>query len=187
VSADPELPPALLVQLIQGDAAPMRRFRRRYLAGIERLELPFPALLDFEFYSPRATLLIDAALDAEAAYGLIQHQYVHLAQQRARYRQSRYPGLCAPLHIGDDGAYFPWADVHECLARRDLELPAAHRALLVQASPGCPECGTPAGAFTWVYFVSPDETWRDLAGRAGWLAVCHRCHEQVAFFQDRCN
>jgi hypothetical protein len=182
-----DLTPDELVRVIQDERAPMRRFRQRHLLGITRLAMPFPALLDFEFYSPRATLLIDAALTTEEAYRAIRHQYVHLAHQRRRYRRAAQTGLCDPLRIGGESTYFPWADVDQCLFRRDLELPAAHKELLAHASPACPGCRAPAGALTWVYFVSPDDTWLDLSGCAGWLAVCHHCREQVAFFLDRCN
>ena len=45
----------------------------------------------------------------------------------------------------------------------------------------CPKCSKAPENLTWVFFISPDDTWLRLEGRAGWLTVCRDCHEQVDF------
>jgi hypothetical protein len=46
----------------------------------------------------------------------------------------------------------------------------------------CPKCGAAPDALSWFYFRSPKETWPELCGVEGWMAVCDRRHIQVNFF-----
>jgi hypothetical protein len=85
---------------------------------------------------------------------------------------------------------FPWEDVHA--SRRDAELQAAHqpeeaRARYIPEATPCPECNTPPARLTWIYFRSPDETWRMLCGTAGWLTICDWCERQVDYFEHMLN
>lgn len=99
--------------------------------------------------------------------------------------------------------FFPWKDVEasendEQLQRvhfseRDCEAPAmlhlegGQRVALRNDARDCPGCGREPSDLKWVYFSSPDWTWRQLCGRAGWLVICEACHMQVDFFLDRMN
>lgn len=178
------------VILQQGLAYARRRNPRLiacYLLGVERVPLPMPALLDFHFYSPEGRVLVSADLEGRQLWNVLWHQLAHLAQQVRRFRRRTGRGLYPPVGIGGESAYFPWGDVAMALESCSAELPYGHRDTLAAASPACARCGQPPARLTWAYFTSPQETWCGLAGRAGWLALCLKCHEQVAFFQDRCN
>ena len=98
--------------------------------------------------------------------------------------------------------FFPWADVEasaddQQLQRSQashaqgeapaiLQAPAIHDDLRARAR-SCPGCNTSPADLAWVYFSSPEWTWRQLCGRAGWLVVCTRCHLQVDFFLHLMN
>ena len=104
------------------------------------------------------------------------------------------------------GEYFPWEDVEACL--KDPELTHEGRPTdpeKVESMFTCclsrlsdypfivtppdddpqlrprPKCSKAPDNLTWVFFISPDDTWLRLEGRAGWLTVCRDCHEQVDF------
>ncbi len=85
---------------------------------------------------------------------------------------------------------FPWEDVDA--SRENKRLQARHpqekgkRLYLGRAAP-CPDCRTPAERLSWLYFESPDWTWQNLCGRAGWMVVCDRCRRQVNFFCEVMN
>jgi hypothetical protein len=82
---------------------------------------------------------------------------------------------------------FPWEDVDA--SRRKRRLQARHPAeewkthYLTDAKP-CPRCEAPPEALCWFYFESPKETWENLCGTAGWMAVCDRCHVQANYFME---
>jgi len=90
----------------------------------------------------------------------------------------------------EDEEIFPWDDVEA--ARRNTRLQRKYtadkgrKAYLHMARP-CPECGTPAEQLAWFYFESPEWTWRNLFGRAGWMVACDPCRRQTDFFMDRMN
>jgi hypothetical protein len=74
---------------------------------------------------------------------------------------------------------FPWPDVEA-----SQTTPITDPMLMPTPMPAhlgdqtCPCCSAP---LTWIFFRSPSWTWRKLCGRAGWLAICERCHLQVDF------
>lgn len=82
---------------------------------------------------------------------------------------------------------YPWGNVDA--ARRKRRLQARHPTeqwkshYLAKARP-CPKCDAPPEALSWFYFESPKETWQNLCGTAGWMAVCDRCHVQVNYFEE---
>lgn len=87
-------------------------------------------------------------------------------------------------------AHFPWKDVHA--SENDTKLQQEHPVEKGQGMYGsrarvCPGCRTPARYLRWVYFRSPDETWANLCGRAGWLTICEWCEMQVDFFCEEMN
>ena len=47
-----------------------------------------------------------------------------------------------------------------------------------------PEMRTARGILELVFFRSPKETWKNLCGTEGWMAVCDRCHVQVNYFEE---
>ncbi len=82
---------------------------------------------------------------------------------------------------------FPWEDVES--ARGDLRLQGQHpvedgNARYQAEARACPGCGAPPSELSWFYFESPEETWAQLCGVAGWLTVCDRCHRQVNCFKE---
>jgi hypothetical protein len=78
----------------------------------------------------------------------------------------------------------PWEDVETSRRNRRLQrkhlVDEAKSYYLARAKPG-PKCDTQTEALNWFYFESPKETWPLECGRAGWMVVCDRCHEQVDF------
>jgi len=48
----------------------------------------------------------------------------------------------------------------------------------------CPKCGRTSKDLAWFYFESPEWTWANLCGRAGWITVCDACHAQVDCFLE---
>jgi hypothetical protein len=165
----------------------MPRFVARYLLGVERVPLPMPALLDFQFYAPEGTILLSDRLPYEACYRVLGHQLAHLVQGASRFRRRTHRGLYPEERVGGESRYFPWADVDHCRERDTVALGYTQRDRLILASPSCPGCGRSPDRLAWTYFISPPGTWQQLAGCAGWMGLCDPCHEQVAFFLDRCN
>lgn len=93
-----------------------------------------------------------------------------------------------PDHYGGHPPqYFPWPDVES--AREDESLQRQHdeargRARHEDQATNCPVCGRDPDDLEWFYFESPSRTWRNLAGRAGWMTVCDECGVQVNFFLE---
>lgn len=167
-----------------------RRYRRlsRFLLDVERLPLPLPCLLDFQFHSPRATLLVAESVAARRLPALMAHELRHLARQVRRYRRRDAPGSALPAGGAEaDGRFVPWDRVEQIRRPQDVTLPSRQLARLASASAPCPTCGREAGKLDWIYVASPAQTWATLSGYAGWLAVCTPCREQVAFYIDRQN
>lgn len=87
--------------------------------------------------------------------------------------------------VGEPEGFFPWEDVdasrqNKALQRRHVKKRA--RADYAAQTPACARCATPSDRLTWIYFESPEWTWKHLCGRAGWMVVCDRCRRQVGFF-----
>lgn len=85
---------------------------------------------------------------------------------------------------------FPPEDI--AAARNDAGLQREHDAgqgkeRYLQQAHKCPTCGTPPEFLEWFYFNSPDWTWRNLCGRAGWMTYCEWCENQVDFFLEIMN
>lgn len=115
-------------------------------------------------------------------------------KRKARQKEISLNRLKAELKkrilVWDEDGAFPWKDVES--SRKDSELQASHprkeaRSLYGSPQIRCPKCGARASNLSWFYFRSPAWTWRSLCGRAGWLAVCDRCHRQVKFFCHAVN
>ena len=51
----------------------------------------------------------------------------------------------------------------------------------------CPVCGLDGGSLEWFWFESPEDTWRTLCGRAGWVSFCPRDERPVEFFLEIMN
>jgi hypothetical protein len=84
----------------------------------------------------------------------------------------------------DDENHYPWEDVEA--SRRDQRLQRRHADELPDAmrefkKAHCPGCGRPAAELACFYFQSPEWTWAQLCGAAGWMRVCEACHRQVEF------
>lgn len=84
---------------------------------------------------------------------------------------------------------FPWDDVDA--ARNDAALQSNHNSETVRREFAervrCPKCSCSGDRLAWFYFCSPAWTWEHLCGRAGWMAVCDSCHQQVEFVCDVMN
>jgi hypothetical protein len=160
----------------------------RYLVNVERVPLPMPALLDFQFYSPRATLLLADDLAGELLTHSFVHEVGHLSEQVQRFRRKHERGLAEPAGLERGEAdYAPWAEVDACRGRGDVRLADSQLATLVANAPSCELCNRPPARLEWFYFVSPAETWLYLRGLAGWMGICGACRKQVALFIDRMN
>jgi len=48
----------------------------------------------------------------------------------------------------------------------------------------CPKCLRSAEYLSWYYYRSPEDSWKHLAGRAGWCVVCVDCREKIKFFLE---
>jgi len=84
---------------------------------------------------------------------------------------------------------FPWEDVDACADDDNLQQQAASERNGPKTSAAdqlsdCPSCGE---GLLWIYFKSPDWTWKDMCGRAGWLAICRKCRIQADFELTRMN
>jgi hypothetical protein len=89
---------------------------------------------------------------------------------------------------GDDN--YPWEHVNA--SRHNQRLQQKHKpdealARYEGKAKPCPKCGRTFRDLAWFYFESPEWTWENLCGRAGWMAVCDACHLQVDFFLERLN
>ncbi len=74
------------------------------------------------------------------------------------------------LDISDQ--YFPLKDVEACMNAKIIAEPN-HRP--------CPLCKKPSEELQWIYFKSPDWTWKRLCGRAGPMSICPDCGCIVEF------
>lgn len=178
-------------EFLENDVTHFRERRpqlSRYLVGVERVPMPMPALLDFQFHSPRATLLLAADLRRDHLRSCFYHQTAHLAQQVWRFRKPGRRGLVPAIELPNcDGRYAYWTDVDQMRERSDVRIEASKLATLVANSPSCPRCAQVPGHLEWFYFATPPDTWQTLSGFAGWMAICAACREQVALFIDRQN
>ena len=160
----------------------------RHLINVERVPLPMPALLDFQFFSPRATLLVADDLAGELLTHTFVHEIGHLREQVHRFRRREERGLADPVGAErGERDYAPWPDVDACRERGDVRLSDSQLATLVANAPPCDLCNRQPGRLEWFYFVSPAETWLYLQGLAGWMGICGACRKQVALFIDRMN
>ena len=159
-----------------------------YFRSIEVLPLAMPALLDYQFHSPDAILVLNADLAPFVALNVVLHQRAHVEEQRHRFRCRRYAGRVKRGRFHDtDSRIVPWADVEVSRGAYQMELSRGAKATLASHTPRCRRCGCPALDLTWVYYVAPACAWLTLAGTAGWMAICESCHEQIALFIDRQN
>ena len=172
----------------------VRDLRRRYprmspfLLGVERLPLPLPCLLDFEFNSPRATLIVADSVDCARMPALLAHELTHLARQIRRYRRRDAPGAVRGSRaLAGAGRFVPWEHLESGHEFGALRLTPRRRHQLAGPDIACPTCARPAQELEWAYVVSPGASWAELGGYAGWLSVCERCREQVAFYIDKQN
>lgn len=172
----------------------VRQFRQDFpdvagcLVEVERVPLPMPALLDFQFFSPCATLLLADDLAGELLAHTFVHEVGHLLEQAQRFGLGEQRGLAG--RAGAERAerdYAPWAHVDACRGRGDVRLSDSQKARLVASAPSCDLCHRAPGRLEWFYFVSPAETWLYLQGLAGWMGICGACRRQAAFFIDRMN
>ena len=178
-------------QFLPGAWEQLRRLRpgvARFLIDIERVPLPMPALLDFQFHSPRATLLVAEDLAGELLPLTFSHEIDHFREQVRRFRHPGRRGLAERAEAApEDERYAPWRQVDACRGRGDVRLSDSQLAALVKNAPRCERCGRQPGRLEWFYFMTPEDTWLCLQGVAGWMGVCGACREQVALFIDRMN
>jgi hypothetical protein len=94
---------------------------------------------------------------------------------------------------------FPIKDV--AASRSDTELQAEHAPDLPHAkerltqrlartsddAPRCGCCQRSADDLLWVYFRSPEWTWENACGRAGWLLICPVSDDHVEFMLESMN
>lgn len=71
-------------------------------------------------------------------------------------------------------AYFPLKDVKVCM-NSEVEVSE------MMHSRSCPLCGKPSKELKWIYFRSPEWTWKNLCGWAGPLSICPDCGCLVEF------
>lgn len=163
-----------------------------FVLGVESAPLQIPALTGFEFHAPFGRIRLAQQLcDSQKRFEVVNvvfHQLAHFAQQVRRFRRRDRLGVMQDLHIGGSSVrYFPWQDVESSLGCPPSPLSVDQRKILELHAGPCAKCGRPAAELEWVYFISPPWTWGKLCGQAGWMAVCRRCPEQVAFFAQRVN
>lgn len=99
---------------------------------------------------------------------------------------------CDQCHIQinffvEEQEHYPWKVINTITS--DERLQSQHsvedaRSRYLEDAVSCPKCKTSAGQLSWFYFASPEQDWRALAGRAGWMTVCDECHIQVDFFVE---
>jgi len=75
---------------------------------------------------------------------------------------------------------FTWRDVKHCLQN---QLDSKKYVGKID----CPKCGKKSENLIWVEFISPDWTWKHLAGRQGPLSICPNCKIQVEFICEIMN
>jgi hypothetical protein len=85
--------------------------------------------------------------------------------------------------------FFPWDEIEA--ARDNADLQSRHDSDNARLKYGngvqCPSCSKPGEQLTWFRFTSPAWKWKNLCGRAGWMAVCDDCHVQAAFICEMEN
>lgn len=156
--------------------------------SIQVLPLPMPALLDFQFCSPHATLVLSTTLMFNDVLGVVRHEREHVKQQIQRFQRRRFVGCCGRLQLPSSGYRFAsWDDVSTSRDAFPIRISDATRATLALRAPSCRRCRRPASELAWLHFVTPMESWFAMAGIAGWMAVCDPCQEQVSLFIDRQN
>jgi len=100
--------------------------------AVEVLPLVMPALLDFQFHSPDAILVLNADLSPLHALRVTRHQQLHVEQQRQRFRCRRYAGRIKRTRITGVGKLIaPWDDVEASSGAYQLELSGAAKTTLV--------------------------------------------------------
>jgi len=87
----------------------------------------------------------------------------------------------------EDDQRFPWEHVEA--SRNDRRLQKAHpltkaKAYYASMAKPCPQCKSAVTNLHWFYFESPDWTWKNECGQAGWMTVCESCHRQIDFFGE---
>ncbi len=90
-------------------------------------------------------------------------------------------------HYVMEGRFMSWAFVMECKTEENTlnEFPE----LLKRSKEfrACPECGIQPENLTWLRFSTPNFTWLNLAGSAGYIGVCELCNRQVGYLETMCN
>jgi hypothetical protein len=168
----------------------LSRFPRlsRFIMAVHPVRMKFPAVTQYSFHSPFATLLVSDMPGEQPYIGVVVHQLMHVAQQVRRFRRRSQVGLVQALNIGgSENRYVPWRDVDACRETEPPPITEQELALLHRQAGHCPRCGDEGPDLTWLYFRTPDRTWREMVGFAGWMAVCDTCREQVALFIDEQN
>jgi hypothetical protein len=79
---------------------------------------------------------------------------------------------------------FPLEHIIACL--RDYRLQARHSLAEAMERYG-EQLAEPVENAAWFYFRSPDWTWENLCGRAGWMVVAKEPPQEVAFFLEIMN
>jgi len=85
---------------------------------------------------------------------------------------------------------YSWEQVNVC--RNDKSFQSQYplcsleeaRSRYLKKAVSCPVCNTPAEQLSWFYFTTPEQDWKALAGRAGWMTVCDNCNIQVNRFVE---
>ena len=88
----------------------------------------------------------------------------------------------------EDDEFFPWEDIIACRNKKKSsetgEAEAEARKRLEGTIAPCPKCGKKFEEMELFYFESPEETWRHLCGRAGWIVICPDCKKQIRFMLE---
>jgi len=170
------------------DIAP---WAEQFVRAVYWVPLPIPCLLDYQFHSAVATVLIGKGYDANRLEmdHVILHLVSRLQHQVRRHRRIRRIGGCGRLKgARSDGRFLSQEVVAQSRTDfRDVTLPEVSRNTLVAQSGSCRRCSVPADSLRWVYAASPLSDWQQLRGVAGWMGICPWCGEQVSFFIDREN
>ena len=113
------------------------------------------------------------------------NEVVSPSEKRGEERLDRPDGVRGGVPEGDAQQY-PWEDIEE--ARHNRRLQRQHKpdeaACYREKARPCPKCGRTSKDLAWFYFESPEWTWANLCGRAGWMTVCDACHAQVDCFLE---